>query len=139
MEIKNVVKKVNYNYPKINQINKKDLRNMIPDKWTKIGLSSLGISLIMKNNVWATVAPKYYTGGGSAVPISITTKICNIACPTVQILSVLTFLITGLNILITTLNSKKTNKAKEVKKWIKILFIVSIILFIMSTLIKFLV
>lgn len=53
MEIRNVVDEVKNEYPKMTQISKKKLKNRIPNKWVKMGLSSLGITMIMKNSVLA--------------------------------------------------------------------------------------
>ena len=53
MEIRNVVNEVKNEYPKMEQVSKKHLSNSIPRKWLKVGLSSLGIAMITKNNVLA--------------------------------------------------------------------------------------
>lgn len=53
MEIRNVLNEVKNEYPKMEQLSKKHLSNSIPRKWLKVGLSSLGIAMIMRNNVFA--------------------------------------------------------------------------------------
>ena len=134
MEIRSIVNEVKNGYPKLEQVSKKHLLNSIPNKWIKVGLSSLGIAMIMKNHVFATIdiageAPVH----ASSVPI----RICNVACPIVQIVSAVIFIITGLSIVATKIKSKKQNETKKVKKWIKVIFIISIILFILSILARF--
>ena len=146
MEIRNFINEVKNEYPKLEQLSKKHLSNSIPKKWLKVGLSSLGIAIIMKNNVLATtitptnIIDMHLAG---AEPVSIVTplpvQICNVACPIVQIASAVVFIITGLSILITKIKSKKQNKPTKLKKWIIILFIISIITFILSILIKFII
>lgn len=143
MEIRNIVDEVKNDYPKMEQINKKHLSNSIPNKWLKIGLSSLGIAMITKNNALATTIspdiidmplagdmPEYI-----ATPLPV--QIFNVACPIVQIASAIVFIITGLSILITKIKTKKQNEPKKVKRWVNILFIISIIVFILSILTKY--
>lgn len=145
MEIRNIVDEVKNDYPKMEQINKKHLSNSIPNKWLKIGLSSLGIAMITKNNALATTIspdiidmplagdmPAYI-----ATPLPV--QIFNVACPIVQIASAIVFIITGLSILITKIKTKKQNEHKIVKRWVNILFIISIIVFILSILTKYII
>lgn len=141
MEIRNVVNEVKNEYPKMEQVTKKHLSNSIPRKWLKVGLSYLGIAIITKNNVFAVSNLNFTTmdiAGGA--PMTITTplpvQICNNACPIVQIVSAVIFIITGLSILITKIKAKKQPEPKKVKRWVKILFIISIIIFILSILAK---
>lgn len=143
MEIKNVVNEVKNEYPKMNQVSKKHLINNIPSKWLKVGLSSLGIAIVIKNNVLAAIDPSSIIdvplAGVDEYRIPVPIQICNVACPIVQIISAVAFIITGLNILITKIKSKKQPEPKKVKKWIKVIFIISIILFILSILTKFII
>ena len=144
MEIRNVVYEVKNEYPKMKQVSKRNLSNNIPSKWLKMGLSSIVITMIMKNKVFATtlgVNPDPYiaTAGALPTPISMPIKICNIVCPIVQIVSLVVFIITGCNMLITKIKSKKQPEHKEVKKWVKFLFIISIIVFILSILTRFII
>lgn len=142
MEIRNVVNEVKNEYPKMEQISKKHLSNSIPSKWLKVGLSSLGIAMIMKNKVFA-FSPNDISSidiaGGFPTPIPTPIKICNVACPIIQIVSAIVFIITGLSILITKIKAKKQPEPKKVKKWVKILFIISIIVFILSILTRFII
>lgn len=142
MEIRNVVNEVKNEYPKMEQVSKKHLSNSIPRKWLKVGLSSLGIAMIMKNNVFALSPMDISTidiAGGFPAPIPAPIRICNAACPIVQIVSAVIFIITGLSILLTKIKAKKQPEPKKVKKWVKSLFIISIILFILSILTKFII
>ena len=144
MEIRNVVNEVKNEYPKMKQVSKRNLSNNIPSKWLKMGLSSIVIAMIMKNKVFATTlgvnpTPYIATAGAYPTPIPVPIKICNIVCPIVQIVSVVIFIITGCNMLITKMKSKKQPEHKEVKKWVKFLFIISIIVFILSILARFII
>ena len=141
MEIRSIVNEVKNEYPKLEQVSKKHLSNSIPNKWVKVGLSSLGIAMIMKNYVFAFTGNNTIDmldiGGGATVTIPAPIRICDVVCPIVQIVSVAVFIITGLSILIIKIKSKKQNETKKVKKWIKVIFIISIILFILSILARF--
>ena len=144
MEIKNIVNNVENAYPKMEQISKKHLSNNIPSKWLKIGLSSLEIALLTNNKTFAVSNLNFTTidiAGGAPAPITtpLPVEICNIACPTVQIVSAVVFIITGLSILLTKIKAKKQSEPKKVKKWIKILFIISIVVFILSILTTFII
>lgn len=141
MEVKSVVNEVKNEYPKMEQITKKHLKNSIPNKWLKIGLSSLVITIIMKNNVFANASSGFIASiaGGAPVYTPTYVKICKYICSSIQIIFVVVFILTGLNILITKIKSKKQNEPKKVKKWVTEIFIISIILFILSSIIKFIV
>lgn len=141
MEIKNIINEVKNDYPKMNQITKKHVSNNIPSKWLKAGVFSLGITLIFKNNVFAFSSINDWTmdiAGGVTAPIHVPIfiRICDVACPIVQIVSAVLFGVSGLDILVTKIKSKKKSELKKVKRWIKVLFIISIILFILSVLTK---
>lgn len=138
MEIRKVVNEVKNEYPKMDQVSKKHLVNSIPSKWLKLGLSSLGIAMVMKNKVFALsidVAGAF----PAPAPVPVPIQVCDIACPIVQIVSMVVFIMTGLSILINKIKSKKQPEPKKVKKWVKILFIISIIVFILSILTKFII
>ena len=133
MEIRNVVNEVKNEYPKMNQITKKHLKDTIPNKWLKVGLSSLMIAMLMKNNVLATVDPSNITievAGGAPVE-----KISTPLYVYVNQISLVLFIITVLTILITIIKAKKQNQNPKVKKWIMVIFIISIILFILNFLV----
>lgn len=143
MEIRNVVNKVENEYPKMEQISKKHLSNSVPRKWLKVGLSSLVIAILTKNKAFAisinTLDLDMPLAGAQEYRIPVPIQICNVACPIVQIASAVVFIITGLSILITKIKSKKQNEPKKIKKWVKVLFIISIIAFIISVLTNFII
>ena len=142
MEIRNVVNEVKNEYPKMEQVSKKHLSNSIPRKWLKVGLNSLEITINFKKNVFAVSPMNISTidiAGGFPAPIPAPIRICNVACPIVQIVSAVLFIVTGLSILLTKIKAKKQDEPKKVKKWIKVLFIISIIVFIISVLAKFII
>ena len=138
MEIKNVVNEVKKEYPKMEHLSKNRLIHSIPNKWLKAGLTSIGISLLMKNNVFATsvlnnefayngidiVGGMYY----EEIPVQTSSTIL----PIIQLILIIAFIITGLNILITKIKSKKQTEPKKVKKWVMIIFILSIVILIIT-------
>ena len=136
MEIRNVVNEVKNDYPKMEQVSKKKLTKSVPNKWMKMGISSLVMSILMKSRSFAYsplegIEINPAASGGEVTPVHV--RICEIACPAVQSASIVMFIITGLIILITKI------KNKNVKKWIRIVFIASIIAFILSILINFII
>lgn len=144
MEIKKVENELRNRYPKMNQVSKKHLLNSIPKKWLKVGLSSLGLALIFKNNVFAISPMNIDIAGVSSTtphipepPVPI--RICNVACPILQIVSAVLFIVSGFSILVTKIKAKKQSKSKKVKKWMKVLFIISIVVFILSILTNFII
>ncbi len=148
MEIRSVENEVKNEYPKLKQVSKKHLLNSIPNKWMKVGLSSLGITMIMKSYAFATMSIRSISdfdfddvmdvSGGFPTPISISIRIFFDACRGVQIISALVLIITGLSIFITKIKSRKQSEPIKVKKWVKVIFIISIItsiiMFILCTL-----
>ncbi len=141
MEIKSVKNEVKNEYPKIEQVSKKHLKSKIPNKWLKVGMSSLVIAMITQNKALATSNADINfnsmdIAGGVPVAIPMPIEICIKVCPIVEIISIVMFIITGLNILITKIKSKKQNENKKVKKWVKVIFVISIIVFILSIITK---
>lgn len=132
MEIKNVVNEVENNYPKMKQINKKDLKNNIPNKWKNIGIFSFGIIMVMRNKVLAVNPATIDVAGGFPVKQSIYDNVYHI----IQNVLVITFIISGLYILITKIKYKKQNKPKKVGIVAKVIFIISILLTILSFIVK---
>jgi len=135
MEIKNVVNEVRNDYPKMNEMSKTHLHESIPNKWLKAGLSSLGITFLTENSVFASSgikigvmplagAAESFTPG----PVQIGTAVCSIAI----VISFVTVIAMGLSILTTKIKAKKQSEKTKVKKSIKITFIVSIAIFIIS-------
>ena len=146
MEIRNVVNEVKNDYPKMEQVSKKKLTKSVPNKWMKMGISTFVMSILMKSKSFANTtingieinpANQATSGGIVATPVHV--RICEIACPAVRISSIIMFIITGLIILFTKIKTKNEFKFKDVKKWIRIVFIVSIIAFILSMLINFII
>ena len=135
MEIKSVENEIKNEYPKLKQVGNKHLSNSIPRKWIKVGLSSLIISIIAKKHAFAMVEISdmdIQISGDYPVHITTPVDICNEVCPIVRIVSAAVFLITSIIILINKEKSEKQSKPIKVKKWIKVLFVISIIVFILS-------
>ena len=54
MELRSVKEEVKNEYPKIEQVKSKKLKKCIPSKWTKMGITSFVVGLILKNTAYAT-------------------------------------------------------------------------------------
>lgn len=54
MELRSVKEEVKKEYPKIEQVKSKKLKKCIPSKWTKMGITSFVVGLILKNTAYAT-------------------------------------------------------------------------------------
>ena len=54
MELRSVKEEVKKEYPKIGQVKSKKLKKCIPSKWTKMGITSFVVGLILKNTAYAT-------------------------------------------------------------------------------------
>ena len=137
MEIRNVVSEVKNEYPQINQVSKKHLVNNIPSKWLKLGISSLVITFIMKNKVLAVSLSDFdeitIAGGMSTLtPTPVPIQICNIACPIILKVSLVVFIMTYFGILINIIKSKYQSESTQIRKWLIILCIISIIVFFLS-------
>ncbi len=111
-----------------------EITNSISRKLLKVGLFSLGIVMMFKTNIFATsptdinFTNEFYSYFGAPV------RLFDIALSIVQIVSLIIAVATGLSILITKIKAKKQPELKKVKKWVKILFIISLIVFILSIL-----
>ena len=138
MEIKSVTSEIKNKYPKKNKVSKENIIDSIPSKWLKLGGVSFVIAMMMKHDVFATAdfVPTDLTISGNMQDLAHET-FNTVFYPT--IISAVVFVITGLSIMITKIKSKKQSKPKKVKKWIKAIFIISMILFILSMILSILV
>ena len=147
MEIK-MVKKEKVDYPKMNEINNKKLKNCIPNKWAKLGITPLIFGIVMKSKVLATsynanlIEEQFLAGyvlppeeqvlaGDIAVvdTIPITTYINR----GITLGTVLIFIISLIGLIITKRKINKDSENRKIKKLkniFKILLIISIVIFI---------
>lgn len=54
MELKSIKEETKKEYPKMGQVKSKKLKKCIPSKWSKIGITSFALGLILKNTAYAT-------------------------------------------------------------------------------------
>ena len=131
MEIKNIETNLKKQYPKINELNPSDNKKNI-NIFTKLGMNILVAKIAFSNKVFAghsNLSPSDL-GGLTATPI----RSKNYDIPlTFQIISAILFFISLAYILYTKFK-KKTFKA-NVKKFFKILMIISVITFLISSII----
>ena len=153
MEIK-AVDKEKIEYPKMNEISNKKLKNCIPNKWTKLGITPLIFGIIMKNKVFATSFDEILNtstagvlpfeeqvlagdiavlAGGIAVidPIPIIYRHITLGTIIMFVISLIGLLITRSKI-----NKEGENgKIRKLKKIFKILLIIAIAIFVISSII----
>ena len=144
MEIKSVKNEVKNEYPKLEKTEKKNLHKNL----SKIGLTSIGITLLTKKTAFCVpveLAGDVRVADSASVPVQLAgdvasepvyLQICEKVFPILLIISILSFIITGLSILLIKFKSKKSNNPIKIKKWIKILFIISILLIILCLILK---
>jgi len=142
MEIRKVVNEVENEYPKMKQISKKCLKKNIPNKWLKVGVVFLGTLNAIKNKVLAVAIPSIEVetvdlagGWGVPLPIIVYEEFGGI----IRAISGLLSIIIGLDILMTKMKYRKNDEKIKVKKWKKVLFIISTILFILNYLVGLLI
>lgn len=133
MEIK-CVKKEKIEYPKINEISNKKLKTCIPNKWIKLGVTSLIFEFIIKNKVFATTLNPndiQVLGGDVAVIEAIpATTYINTG---ITLGTIILFIISLLGMLLTKIKlnkGKEEQKTKKLKNVFKILSITSAVVFI---------
>lgn len=133
MEIK-CVKKEKIEYPKINEISNKKLKTCIPNKWIKLGVTSLIFEFIIKNKVFATTLNPndiQVLGGDVAVIEAIpATTYINTG---ITLGTIILFIISLLGLLLTKIKlnkGKEEQKTKKLKNVFKILSITSAVVFI---------
>lgn len=133
MEIK-CVKKEKIEYPKINEISNKKLKTCIPNKWIKLGVTSLIFEFIIKNKVFATTLNPndiQVLGGDIAVIEAIpATTYTNTG---ITLGTIILFIVSLLGLLLTKIKFNKgeeEQKTKRLKNVFKILSITSALVFI---------
>lgn len=53
MELRSIKENEKKEYPKLKEVKSKKLKKCIPSKWSKIGITSFMLGLILKSNVYA--------------------------------------------------------------------------------------
>lgn len=134
MEIKKVEKQIKVEYPKINEISNKKIKCSIPNKWLKLGVTAFLFDALMRNETFAVtpskITPDIVTAG--VITYNPIYNYVRSGCNIVSLISASTFLISSIMIIYTKLKAKKQDKKIKVSKKVKIIFIISIILFILS-------
>ena len=133
MEIK-CVKKDRIEYPKINEISNKKSKTCIPNKWIKLGVTSLIFEFIIKNKVFATTldpnSVQVLGGGVAVIDVIPTTLYINNG---ITLGTIMLFVISLLGLILTKIKLNKGNeeqKTKKLKNIFKILSITSALVFI---------
>lgn len=136
MEIK-CVKKEKVEYPKINEISNTRVKCAIPDKWLKLGITSFLFNVLMQEKVFATnlieiSLDDIALAGGVSYYYNPIYSYARGGCNIVSLISVLAIIISSIMIIVKKSKAKKQGGNAKVSKKIKIVFIISIILLILS-------
>lgn len=136
MEIKKVEKQIKVEYPKINEISNTRVKYAIPDKWLKLGITSFVFNVLMQGKAFAITPSELspdmmVTAGGLPYYNPIYSYVKG-GCNIVSLLLALTFLISAIMIIIKKSKAKKQGENIKVSKKIKMVFIISTILLILS-------
>ena len=150
MEIKNVENYEKNNYPKLNELNKSKIKKSIPNRWAKIGISSFVFSFIMKTFSFADIdvtagltSENVVTSTSSGLAENIVTSFLQDSLPLIiRILSIIIFVVTGVNLLSYKIKAKKSQESVtesqatigQPKTVVQILFKISILAFVISIL-----
>lgn len=138
MEIKNIEKSIEANYPKQNEISNKKLKTYIPKKWTKLGITSFVFGLLLKNKSFAFSAMNIDditppTMGATAPPSPIPYyDYLKMICGPLSIIFGIVVLINLILVIHFKLKAKKENKKMKLPKALKIFLIISIIILIVN-------
>ena len=132
MEIRKV-ENVEPNYPEIKNMSKSKIKNAIPNKWAKLGISTFLISLIMQKQTVDTSMALALTPGIMPNPVPKEVILCNQISEYVLLVTVISFIVSVLNIMILIFNRFKKKEEDDNEKLIKSNKIVKIILIISST------
>lgn len=132
MEIKSV-KENKIEYPKINEMSDKKVKKSIPNKWLKLGITSFIFDILIQTKVFATSSDRLpIVTAGVQVYHNPIYDFVKDSCNVVTIVSLLAFLISGISIIVKKVIAKKQGGNQKIGKKIKIVFITSIILLILS-------
>jgi len=135
MEIK-CVKKEKIEYPKINEISNKKLKACIPNKWIKLGVTSFLFNIVMQSKAFALasseILPDRLETAGVLPYYNPIYNYVKSGCNIISFLSALTCIISAIMIIIKESKAKKQGENRKVSKKIKIVFIISSILLILS-------
>ena len=142
MKIKNINNEVINEYPKINGFDKKKLKKYIPSKWSKLGLTTLIFNIIMKvPKVNARIDVNRIDGGFPHEEIVEIEKnpIYGVLDKGNVIFKTVSFLLLILSILFTIIKLYKNKKGQSTKLTntkMKILYIITAIIVILSIIIS---
>ena len=133
MEIKSV-KKCEVEYPTMNQMSDSKIKNAIPKKWIKLGVTSIVFNMLMKSKVLGISFDESQIAGGFPTPIAIPlhVKVMSTSAAIFEIISTIALVISGSSMIITKRKSKKKGESKKVSRKTKLVFILSVIVLILS-------
>ena len=137
MEIKCIKKEKVVEYPKMNEVNNNKLKSFIPDKWMKLGITSLIFEIIQKNRVFASTNGQMIGGITTTTDSYSSSKMEGMTSAYMNYgiigVTIIFFVIGIIGVIITKAKLNKNeenNKIIEMYKLFKILSIISILFFI---------
>ena len=142
MEIKNVTNKKAMEYPTLQEIDKKTLKNNIPNKWFKLGITGFIFSMLMRSKAFANSYPLIRTevlgGERSYINTPLVHEQITPIGYTFYISCILSIILLLANIICFAILRCKIKKGREekdinkIKKILKALFIALILLVIFN-------
>lgn len=137
MEIKCIKKEKVVEYPKMNEINNNKLKRFIPDKWMKLGITSLIFEIVQKNRVFASTMGQMIGGITTTTDSYSSSKMEEMTSAYMNYgiigATIIFFVIGIIGVIVTRskLNqNEEDNKVRRLYKLFKILSIISILFFI---------
>ena len=131
MEIRSV-KKREVSYPKMREVSVEKVKKAIPNTLVKLGITSVLFNVLMGNKVWGLSENVVITkcSLGCLVPSPIRANYFIFGCNLISFIAFITAAVSAIVILRKKIKYKKDNTIKLSKIW-KIIFVVSILLFVL--------
>lgn len=137
MEIK-CIEKEKVEYPKMNEMSKKKLKDSIPNKWMKLGITTFVFQFLLKNKVLAETPEQTLAGDvvvDTANPpndIGTTTIALTFIDSGITIGSIVMFVVCLIGVILTSIRLKKDSENKKIKVLkivFEVLLIISVLVF----------
>ena len=135
MEIRSV-KKRKVSYPKMREVSVEKVKKAIPNTWVKLGITALVLNVLMGNKVWGISETDIFNDLNNpliiagAEPTHIRVNYFIFGCNLISFIAFITAAVSAIVILRKKIKYKKDNTIKLSKIW-KIIFVVSILLFVL--------
>ena len=126
MEVK-CIEKEKVEYPKMNEMSKKKLKDSIPNKWMKLGITTFVFQFLLKNKVLAETPEQTLAGD---VVVDTANPPNDIGTTTIG--SIVMFVVCLIGVILTSIRLKKDSENKKIKVLkivFEVLLIISVLVF----------